>query len=76
MAEALFDAASGWLREQGMDAIRGPENPSQNEEVGLLVDGFDEPPRGDDDVQPPLLPGPGRAGRLSKRPRTCTPGIF
>jgi GNAT superfamily N-acetyltransferase len=41
VAEALFEAASGWLREQGMDAIRGPENPSQNEEVGLLVDGFD-----------------------------------
>jgi hypothetical protein len=44
VAEALFDAASAWLREQGMDAIRGPENPSQNEEVGLLVDGFDMPP--------------------------------
>ena len=43
VADALFDAASGWLREQGMDAIRGPENPSQNEEVGLLVDGFHEP---------------------------------
>jgi len=43
VAGALFDAASGWLREQGMDAIRGPENPSQNEEVGLLVDGFDRP---------------------------------
>ena len=24
--------------------IRGPENPSQNEEIGLLVDGFDTPP--------------------------------
>ncbi len=43
VADELFDAASDWLREQGMDAIRGPENPSQNEEVGLLVDGFDEP---------------------------------
>jgi hypothetical protein len=27
-----------------MQAIRGPETPSQNEEVGLLVDGFDLPP--------------------------------
>jgi hypothetical protein len=42
-AEALFEAAAAWLREQGMEAIRGPENPSQNEEVGLLVDGFDRP---------------------------------
>lgn len=44
VAHALFDAASDWLREQGMTAIRGPENPSQNEECGLLVDGFDMPP--------------------------------
>ena len=43
-AHALLDAAANWLREQGMEAIRGPENPSQNEEVGLLVDGFDRPP--------------------------------
>jgi GNAT superfamily N-acetyltransferase len=44
IADALFATASDWLRERGMDAIRGPENFSQNEEVGLLVDGFDEPP--------------------------------
>lgn len=44
VAEALFDAAAAWLRGRGMEAIRGPENPSQNEEVGLLIDGFDRPP--------------------------------
>jgi hypothetical protein len=43
VAEALLDTATSWLRERGMEAIRGPENPSQNEEVGLLVDGFDRP---------------------------------
>jgi GNAT superfamily N-acetyltransferase len=43
VAQALLNAAEDWLREQGMEAIRGPENPSQNEEVGLLVDGFDRP---------------------------------
>jgi GNAT superfamily N-acetyltransferase len=43
VAEALLAAATNWLRGQGMEAIRGPENPSQNEEVGLLVDGFDRP---------------------------------
>lgn len=43
VAEALLAVATDWLREQGMEAIRGPENPSQNEEVGLLVDGFDRP---------------------------------
>ncbi len=44
VAGALFDAASNWLRARGMEAIRGPENPSQNEECGLLVEGFDLPP--------------------------------
>jgi GNAT superfamily N-acetyltransferase len=44
VAKALFDSASAWLRERGMEAIRGPESFSQNEEVGLLVDGFDAPP--------------------------------
>jgi GNAT superfamily N-acetyltransferase len=41
---ALFDAAAAWLREQGCDTMRGPMNPSINDECGLLVDGFDTPP--------------------------------
>lgn len=44
VAEALLSEAAGWLRARGMDAIRGPENPSQNEESGLLIDGFGLPP--------------------------------
>ncbi len=40
----LFDAARAWLVERGMQAIRGPANPSQNYEVGLLVEGFHSPP--------------------------------
>lgn len=40
----LFDAARAWLAERGMTVIRGPVNPSMNYEVGLLVEGFDEPP--------------------------------
>lgn len=43
-AQALFDAAGDWLRERGKDAVRGPANPSVNDEYGLLVDGFDRPP--------------------------------
>jgi GNAT superfamily N-acetyltransferase len=43
-AEALFDAASEWLRAREMSAIRGPVHPSVNDEYGLLVDGFDSPP--------------------------------
>jgi GNAT superfamily N-acetyltransferase len=43
-AKALFDAAGEWLQARGKDAIRGPANPSVNDEYGLLVDGFDSPP--------------------------------
>ena len=41
---ALFDAGRAWLAGQGIEAIRGPVNPSLNYEVGLLIEGFDEPP--------------------------------
>ena len=41
---ALFQAAEGWLREQGMKAVRGPYNLHVNEELGLLVEGFETPP--------------------------------
>jgi 8-amino-7-oxononanoate synthase len=44
VANTLFDGAFDWLREQGMTTVRGPISPSMNDEVGLLVDGFDKPP--------------------------------
>jgi len=44
IAPALFDVAAAWLREQQLDTMRGPMNPSINDECGLLVDGFDTPP--------------------------------
>ena len=42
---ALFEAAENWLRENGMQHIVGPFNLSINQEVGILVEGFDTPPR-------------------------------
>jgi GNAT superfamily N-acetyltransferase len=44
VADALFDAASEWLRGRGFDVLRGPMNPSTNYECGLLVDGFEKRP--------------------------------
>lgn len=44
VAEALIEAASGWLRARGMKKIRGPYSLSINDEVGMLVDGFEHPP--------------------------------
>jgi hypothetical protein len=43
-AEALLQTACDWVRDQGMTAIRGPAHFSTNEEIGLLVDGWDGPP--------------------------------
>jgi GNAT superfamily N-acetyltransferase len=42
-AAALLAAAAGWLRVRGLSVQRGPFNPSINDEVGVLVDGFDTP---------------------------------
>lgn len=44
VARALLDAAESWLRAEGKTAIRGPVNPSMNDEIGILVEGFDGPP--------------------------------
>jgi len=44
VAQALLGTACDWVRDQGMSVIRGPANFSTNEEVGLLVDGWNGPP--------------------------------
>jgi GNAT superfamily N-acetyltransferase len=43
-AKALFDEAEKWLRTKGVSSMIGPVNPSTNETVGVLIDGFDKPP--------------------------------
>jgi hypothetical protein len=44
VANALFGKAKSYLQSKGMTAMRGPANPSVNDEYGLLVDGFDLSP--------------------------------
>src|SRR5258708_20892876 len=41
---ALFEAAESWLRAKGMKRATGPFSLSVNEEVGLLIWGFDSRP--------------------------------
>jgi hypothetical protein len=41
---ALLQAAEDWCRLQGMNVIRGPLNFSTNDEVGMLIEGFDRSP--------------------------------
>ena len=44
VARQLLDAAASWGRERKMSVLRGPTNPTLNDEAGLLVEGFDSPP--------------------------------
>ena len=44
VANALFEAASGWLRKLGREEIMGPIDYSTNYLCGLLIDGFQFPP--------------------------------
>jgi GNAT superfamily N-acetyltransferase len=44
VAHALFDTVRSWLAERNLQALRGPVNPSFNYEIGLLIQGFDDPP--------------------------------
>lgn len=44
VATSLLDAAEAWLRSRGMTVMRGPFSLSINEDVGVLVDGFENPP--------------------------------
>lgn len=41
---ALLETAQEWLRSRGAARIRGPYNLSINEEIGLLVENFEDPP--------------------------------
>jgi hypothetical protein len=41
---ALLGTAERWLRDEGMRRVRGPFSLSINDEMGILVEGFDTPP--------------------------------
>lgn len=43
VAQKLVDVASDWVESRGMKCLRGPFSLSINEELGLLVEGFDTP---------------------------------
>ena len=44
VAGALFDAACAWAADRGADTCVGPANFTTNDELGLLVEGFEDPP--------------------------------
>jgi GNAT superfamily N-acetyltransferase len=44
-AQGLLDTAVGWAHDAGHTSILGPAQFSTNDEIGLLVEGFDDTPR-------------------------------
>jgi GNAT superfamily N-acetyltransferase len=44
VAQALLDKAGEWLKDKGMEIMRGPMNFSTNEECGFLIEGFESSP--------------------------------
>jgi hypothetical protein len=44
VAAALVEAAEGWLRERGRERILGPMDFTTNDELGLLIEGFERRP--------------------------------
>ncbi len=45
VARALFHAAEDWARSRGRTRLWGPFTPDPKGESGILIDGFDTPPR-------------------------------
>jgi GNAT superfamily N-acetyltransferase len=52
-ARQLLGAAEEWLAERGMERVAGPFNYCSTQEMGLLVEGFDQPPAAFQTYNPP-----------------------
>ncbi len=44
VANALFDTAKQYVKEKGATHLRGPVNPSVNDDLGLLIEGYELSP--------------------------------
>ena len=42
---ALLNSASGWLKQRGLTALRGPASPSMGEECGIVIEGLGVEPQ-------------------------------
>lgn len=57
VVSALLETAEQWLRQRGVSRVQGPFSLSINEEIGVLIDGFDTPPMLMMPHDPPYLDG-------------------
>jgi len=56
-ASALVDTADAWVRERGCDRLVGPMDFTMNDEVGILIEGFDLRPMLKQPWHPPYYQG-------------------
>ena len=56
-AQALVDTADAWVRERGCDRLVGPMDFTMNDEVGILIEGFDLRPMLKQPWHPPYYQG-------------------
>lgn len=56
VARALLETACQWLRDRGIQTVRGPINLSTHNDCFFLVDGFDAPPKLMMPYNPPYYP--------------------
>lgn len=56
IADALFDAAAGFVKSYGCTTLRGPYSWSPNDEIGMLIDSFDRDPALMMPYNPPYYP--------------------
>lgn len=66
VAQSLIEAAAAWLRGRGRTQLMGPIDYSTNYACGLLVDGFETPPRIMMNHNPPYYSGLLEACGLAK----------
>ncbi|SFR13292.1 GNAT family N-acetyltransferase [Desulfoscipio geothermicus] len=53
VARLLLDAAAGWLKKQGKTVMIGPATLNTNQQVGLLIEGFEYEPQEEIPYNPP-----------------------
>ena len=44
VANMLFNTVAEWLKERNLNIMRGPVNPTFNDEIGMLMNAYDKPP--------------------------------
>jgi len=56
VANCLFETVCDWARSKGMPLLRGPYNPSPNDDPGILIEGFNTRPAILEAHTPPYYP--------------------